>query len=163
MITEIVRAMVMSKRQPKSVEQVAGECGYAHPHTLYGELNPENSNHKLGADMLVPLMRACNEISPLYRMAQLVDAAVVDLSHVREMVQGRDMESVLFQALTAAKEFGEAAEACSAAAVDGVFSSTEAKNISHEIWETVEALILLDECVQRAAMGGGERRIKERG
>jgi len=65
-VTRVTQNMVLGARQSK---WVAEQIGKPYP-TMMRELNPYDQSAKLGADTLLEIMRATNDISALQFMAQ---------------------------------------------------------------------------------------------
>ncbi len=94
-LTQAVRKMVINS--DVGTRAVAAEVGKKH-HVLLNELNYENASHKLGAELLVPLMKACGSDSPMHLLAAEMNGLFIKLPE----------ESCSNASLVkAVKEFGE--------------------------------------------------------
>lgn len=68
-ITKVTQDVVLEGRKPaKEVAQTIGKP-YS---TLLREINPFDNNAKLGAETLMDILRATNEVAPLEYIAQSV-------------------------------------------------------------------------------------------
>ncbi|MGD9610437.1 MAG: phage regulatory CII family protein [Desulfovibrionaceae bacterium] len=59
----------MVQNCPKPMKNIAAAVGKPYS-TLMRELDPEDRRAKLGVEMLLPLMRACNSVIPLRHLAE---------------------------------------------------------------------------------------------
>jgi hypothetical protein len=78
-IYDIIREMVLLGVKPAKV--VAQEVGKTYS-TFMRELNAEDKGAKLGIEMLLPIMEACDSILPLRYMASRMHCRVVSLRDV---------------------------------------------------------------------------------
>ncbi len=85
-IYAVIRAMVLEGGKP--AKEVAREVGKPYP-TLLREINPTDPSAKLGVELLVPLMRACNSVLPLRHMAASMGHRVTALPE--EDASGRSL------------------------------------------------------------------------
>ncbi|WP_302554098.1 phage regulatory CII family protein [uncultured Bilophila sp.] len=65
-LTEVIEAMIDEGEKP--IKAIAAEIGKPYP-TLKRELNPADDGAKLGADVLLGIMRSCGSIAPLEWLA----------------------------------------------------------------------------------------------
>ncbi|WP_432737441.1 phage regulatory CII family protein [Maridesulfovibrio sp. FT414] len=65
-LTDSVRKMVLDS--DIGARAVAARVNKKH-HVLLNELNSENTSHKLGAELLIPLMKACGSDAPVHLLA----------------------------------------------------------------------------------------------
>jgi len=91
-IHDVVREMV--ERSAKPVKALAKEVGKPYP-TLMRELNAEDQGAKLGVELLLPLMQACESVMPLRFLASRMGQRVVSLQPVTP-----DKSSLLEEMLT---------------------------------------------------------------
>jgi hypothetical protein len=84
----------MIELSQKPVKALAKEVGKPYP-TLMRELNAEDQGAKLGVELLLPLMKACQSVLPLRFLASRMDHRVVSLKHVTP-----DKSSLLEEMLT---------------------------------------------------------------
>jgi hypothetical protein len=75
----VIRDMVLEG--PKTAKDVAEEVGKTYP-TLMRELNVMDSNAKLGVELLLPLMKACQSVMPLRFLASRMGYRVVSLAEI---------------------------------------------------------------------------------
>ncbi|MYL85184.1 hypothetical protein GTA51_18965 [Desulfovibrio aerotolerans] len=66
----------MIQNCPKPIKVVAAEIGKPYS-TLMRELDPEDRRAKLGVEMLLPLMQACNGAAPLRHLAEAMGYRLV--------------------------------------------------------------------------------------
>ncbi|WP_243438514.1 phage regulatory CII family protein [Fundidesulfovibrio soli] len=78
-IYEVIKEMV--EAGPAPVKELAAELGKPYS-TLMRELNPDDQGAKLGVELLLPLMRACNSVMPLRYLASRMGQRVVSLREV---------------------------------------------------------------------------------
>lgn len=91
-IYDVIREMIELSQKP--VKALAEELGKPYP-TLMRELNAEDQGAKLGVELLLPLMKACQSVMPLRFLASRMDHRVVSLQHVSP-----DKSSLLEEMLT---------------------------------------------------------------
>ena len=147
-VSEVVDDLIFS-RKLKPAKVVAADIGYDY-RRLQRELSPDDRGAKLGADMLIPVMKAVDSLEPLQFLARRMDSAVVDLRRIRAAMAGRRPDEVMGLCLEAAQAFGEVAEAVRASLADGRVTQRERDQLSAVIWDNLEALVLLDEAVKSA-------------
>lgn len=105
----------MARGSPKSIKSIAEEIGKPYS-TLMRELDPGDRGAKLGVELLLPLMKACNSIAPIrfmagamhYRVAstraihpdkasfheELLDTYQALVEYHRAMIEGQKVEVV---------------------------------------------------------------------
>ncbi len=91
-IYEVIKAMVEGSQKP--VKALARELDKPYP-TFMRELNPEDQGAKLGVEVLLPLMKACNSVMPLRYLASRMHQRVVSLRDITP-----DKNSLLEEMLT---------------------------------------------------------------
>lgn len=99
-LLDVVQSMVLENEKPAKV--VCEEVGKPYP-TLLRELNPEDQHAKLGAQMLLPLMRACNSVAPLEHLAGRMGYRLTPLS--QRQPTGDSMAHEICQIVPALAEF----------------------------------------------------------
>lgn len=65
----------MVRNAPQPIKTIADQVGKPYS-TLMRELDPEDRGAKLGVDMLLPLMQACDSVAPLRYMAGMMSHRV---------------------------------------------------------------------------------------
>lgn len=78
-IHDAIREMVEGSGKPLKV--LAEEVGKSYP-TLMRELNPEDKGAKLGVELLLPLMKACQSVLPVRFLAARMGHRVASLQSV---------------------------------------------------------------------------------
>ena len=79
-LLEVIAETVLDGKVPAKV--VAETLGKPYP-TLMRELNPQDEGAKLGAEMLIPVMRATGDDRPLYYLAQQMGYRLASLEEVK--------------------------------------------------------------------------------
>lgn len=78
-IYEVIREMIEQSRMP--IKELAARLGKPYP-TLVRELNEEDQGAKLGAELLLPLMQACDSVMPLRFLASRMGHRVVSMQPI---------------------------------------------------------------------------------
>lgn len=78
-VYDVIRDMVLTA--PKPAKALAEELGKPYS-TFMREINADDSGAKLGVEMLVPLMLACDSIMPLRYLASRMHCRVVSMRGV---------------------------------------------------------------------------------
>lgn len=78
-VYDVIRDMVLTA--PKPAKALAEELGKPYS-TFMREINAGDSGAKLGVEMLVPLMQACESIMPLRYLASRMHCRVVSMREV---------------------------------------------------------------------------------
>ncbi|GAB6175922.1 phage regulatory CII family protein [Desulfobaculum senezii] len=131
------------------VKRLAARVGRGYQ-TLLNELNPDYSTHKLGADLVLPIMHATGDNAPLDWLARERGGVFVDLTGVAERL-GNAPSTVTMQCVAATKEFGDVAHVVHDKLQNGGITRDDQERLSKEISECVAALLLLDHMAKRAA------------
>lgn len=72
-LQRVILEMVQNASQP--IKNIAEQVGKPYS-TLMRELDPDDKGAKLGVDMLLPLMQACNSVAPLRYLAGMMSHRV---------------------------------------------------------------------------------------
>lgn len=114
---DIVRKMVIDS--DIGARAVAGIVGKKY-HVLMNELNSENTSHKLGADILEQLMKACRSDVPMHHLAASMGGLFIRIPKA---------ECSKISLIKAIKEFGELIAVCGQTIENGSLSNNEKKII----------------------------------
>jgi len=79
-IQSLILAMVQDCSRP--IKVIAEELGKPYS-TLMRELDPEDRRAKLGVEMLLPLMQACNSALPLRYLAEAMEYRIVSVKDIK--------------------------------------------------------------------------------
>lgn len=122
--------------QKKGTKIVAAELG-VNSDVFGNELNPFNVRNKLGADAVYPIMRTCDDDSPLHFLAQLRGGVFIKLPTPNP-------DCPVDQAsIKAVKEFGELMAVYGSSLDDGDISRDDLRKILKEGYEAVESIMAL--------------------
>jgi hypothetical protein len=135
--------------QRHGVKRLAAHIGRGYQ-TLLNELNPDYVTHKLGADLILPIMHTTDDNSPLDWLARERGGVFVNLRGVAERL-GDAPGAVAMQCVAATKEFGDVAHVVRDKIQNGGLLREDQQRLSREINECVAALLLLDHMGKRAA------------
>ncbi|HMM38998.1 MAG TPA: transcriptional regulator [Desulfovibrio sp.] len=126
------------KRAPSGLraETIADMLGKPYA-TLMSELSSQ-PGHKLGADLVLPLMEAAGSDAALHFLAREMGGAFVRLPEAAPGV-----EPVQRQCLVAVKEFGELVARTAGGLADGELSERDRRDILREGHEAVTAIMAL--------------------
>ncbi len=133
--------------QTKGTKVVAAELG-VNSNVFGNELNSFNDRNKLGADMVYPIMKTCDDDSPLHFLAQLRGGVFIKLP------KANPDSPVDIASIKVVKEFGELMATYGEALSDGTISRQDLKNILKEGYESVEAIMSMLKLVE--TMEGGK-------
>ena len=126
-LTEILHEMVLKSGRSHEIAEAMGKNYYV----LLNELNPANDNHKLGADMIMPIMRICQSNELLHFLAKKFGGVFIKLP---------ETESCERDVIRVVKEFGEFIAAYGEGIEDGSLSSSDKAKISKEGHEALTAI-----------------------
>ena len=132
--------------QQRGTKVVAAELG-VNSDVFGNELNPFNDRNKLGADMVYPIMRACDDDAPLHFLARLRHGVFIKLP------RPNPDNPVDQSAIKVVKEFGELMATYGQALDDGAIDRRDLRDILKEGYEAVEAIMSM--LKQAEAMEGG--------
>lgn len=127
-LTETVRKMVINS--DIGTRAVAAKVGKKH-HVLLNELNYENTSHKLGAELLVPLMKACGSNSPMHLLAAEMGGLFI-------MIPDENCPNATL--VKAVKEFGDLISVYGEAIEDGELNDEDKVLIRKEGQEAMTAI-----------------------
>lgn len=130
-LTEVVRDALIYDSPKLPLKQVAADLGKPY-FTLTRELNPDDDGAKLGADLLLPIMRLTGDIRPLEWLASRLGYALVPEDQIqpdRESWQGEHVQDT--------QRFGEMSALMDEGAVPARVDAARDALI-HEIAETAK-------------------------
>lgn len=85
-LLEVVHRMVLhSDIGARNVAERVGKNYYV----LLNELNPGNDKHKLGADLLVPLMSNCRSVEPIHHLAEQMGGVFIKMPEIADSEAAR--------------------------------------------------------------------------
>ncbi len=79
-LTEVTSEMVIGSSA--GAKNVAEQVGKAY-HTLMRELNEDDQHAKLGANLILPLMSACDSVAPLEHLARRTGFRLVSIASAK--------------------------------------------------------------------------------
>lgn len=120
-------------------------AGYTNYNTMMSELSAQ-PGHKLGTEMLLPLMDACDSDGPVEFLAEERGGVFVKLPPAQPQTK-----SMTLQLASTIKECGEAAAVAAAHIIDGRVTAEEFAEFKKENREAIAALLGL-EMLMEAAM-----------
>lgn len=120
--------------QKKGTKVVAAELG-VNGNVFGNELNPFNDSNKLGADMVYPVMKTCDDDSPLHFLAQLRGGVFIKLPKPNPDSEVDQMS------IRVVKEFGELMAVYGGSLEDGDVSRADLSKILKEGYEALEAIM----------------------
>ena len=123
-------------------------AGYSNYNTMMSELSAQ-SGHKLGADMLLPLMDACDSDGPVEFLAEQRGGVFVKLDSPHP-----HSKSMTLQLASTIKECGEAAAVAAAHIIDGRVTPEEFAEFKKENREAIAALLGLEFLMELAMEAG---------
>ena len=132
-VTRVMHACVKQAPSGLTAKTIA-ELVRANYQTLMSELSGQ-VGHKLGADMLVPLMRAAGTILPLVSMARAMGCVVVPLPDPEV-----SDEALMAGVLTAVREFGDFVAEAAEDVRDGKIPDYQLDRIQKEGGEAIAAI-----------------------
>ena len=136
-LTAIVHAMVLNAPSGLDARTISEVAGYRTYTTMMSEISRQQG-HKLGADMLLPLMAACDSDAPLTFLARERGGVYVKLP---EAPAG---SAELMQSLARSiKEFGEFASETALHVADGDVPRDQLDKITKEGQEAIEAIMAM--------------------
>lgn len=127
-LLEVTQKMVLDS--DIGARNVASRIGKKY-HVLLNELSPENYNHKLGADLLIPLMNACRSVMPLHHLSAQMNGVFISLP---------DIKCKNTNLVRAVKEFGDLISAYGEAVDNLDFTKKEKERILKEGHEALTAI-----------------------
>lgn len=150
-VTGLMQRVVKAARNgvpPKAVAHILGmEYG-----TLMAQLG-RRSNHKLDADLLLPLMQITDSQAPLHLLAEAMGGFFVPMPDVRH-----PGHTVQRQCMTSVKTFGDLMQRVAGALEDGTIDEDERREIVRCGYETQTAILALMRIVEDAAAYGAKNK-----
>ncbi len=140
----------MAKNAPSGItaKNLWEIVGYTNYQTMMSELSGQ-PGHKLGVDMLLPLMDAAESDAPVKFLAEEREGVFFKLPRLL-VAQNKCMTLQLAHTL---KETGEAATLAAAHIIDGVVTKDEFINFKKENREAIAALLALEKLMEEAVEG----------
>ncbi|MBI9112226.1 phage regulatory CII family protein [Maridesulfovibrio ferrireducens] len=126
-LTELLHEIVQKSGCSREVAE-AVEKKY---HVLLNELNPDSDSHKLGVNMLIPIMRICRTVEPLHFLAKKFGGVFIKLP---------ESDSCERDVIKVVKEFGEFIAAYGEGIKDGSLSCSDKVKIRKEGHEALTAI-----------------------
>ncbi|GAB7080907.1 phage regulatory CII family protein [Megalodesulfovibrio paquesii] len=136
-ITAVVHQAVLRAPSGLDARIIAEVAGYRHYNTMMSELSRQQG-HKLGADMLLPLMDAAQSNAPLEFLARQRGGVFLPLPE--PACGGGELLQSLSRSI---KEFGEFAAEAATDIADGDLPRTQLDRILKEGQEAVEAIMAM--------------------
>ncbi len=134
-LVAVVHQMVKNAPSGLTTADVAEFAGYAKYNTLMSEVSRQ-PGHKLGADMVLPLMDVCECDAPVSFLAR--ERGGVFLKLQQPAACGGELVESLAKTI---KEFGEYAASAAERIADGDVDSAEIVKIDRETNDVVEAIL----------------------
>lgn len=118
---------------------------------LVNESNPDCGSHKLGVEMVEPIMlHAGAGAMVAEHLSRVAGGVYVDLAKVRDLPH-RPAGAVMDLSLECMADYGRVAQETRAALANGQITAGELKRITHAIWECMQSLASLDLAAKNAA------------
>lgn len=139
------------KESPCGAQMVAAGIGKPYA-TLMSELSSQ-PGHKLGANLVLPLMRAAETTAPLQFLAREMGGVFVP---IQPAVDTTDLMDTLVVSI---KEFGEFAAECAADIRDGTITLAECERMLSEAQEALCVIAAMMDMVKKVhakQYGGGQ-------
>jgi len=143
-LTDLLHRLALTAPSGKPAKAIAEDVGRPY-HVLMQELNQDVGTHKLGVELLIPLMRATGSDAPLHYLARAMGGVFVRLPEA-----GRAQDATFKAALTAVKEFGELMADLNDALADGKVTKSEKLMLARSGQEAVTAIMELLALVAQA-------------
>ena len=134
-LAAVVHQMVKTAPSGLTPRSIAEFSGYTNYNTMMSELSRQ-PGHKLGADMLLPLMDVCNSDAPVAFMAREREGIFLKLQQPAE--NGGELVQSLANTV---KNFGEYVAAAAERIADGDVDPEEMARINGETNDVVEAIL----------------------
>ncbi len=132
-LTDVLRLIIKKAPSGKSATLIAELLGKPYT-TLMNELNPEQPGHKLGVELLLPIMELADSDEPLAYLAERRGGVFIKLPKADAGAEERLLVKTI-------KEFGELAGAAGEALDnDGVIDAEERETILREGQEALTAI-----------------------
>ena len=141
-ITAILHELVKDAPSGLPAKFIADRIGRDY-NTLMSELSRQ-PGHKLGADIVLPLMKLTGSIQPLKVMAAEMGVVCVALP-----VEGNGCHPVHRQCMVAVQEFGELMGTTADALEDSTITRTERDTIAAKGYEALASIVALLKAVEQ--------------
>ena len=151
-LTAVLHRVVLSRPGGLDARSIADLVGKPYQ-TLMSELSRQEG-HKLGADMVLPIMRVCDSDIPMTFLAR--ERGGVFLRTPEPACGGSELARTL---AASAKEYAEFMQETAASIADGQIPREQLDRISKEGMEAVEAIMAmmkLARVTHEAQYGGGK-------
>ena len=136
-LVAVVHQMVLRAPSGLDARTIADVAGYTNYNTMMSEISRQQG-HKLGADMLLPLMDAAESDAPLHFLAR--ERGGVFLALPEPARGGGELVQSLASSI---REFGEFAAETAASIADGDVPRGQLDRITKEGQEAVEAIMAM--------------------
>jgi len=136
-LVAVVHQMVLRAPSGLDTRTIADVAGYNNYNTMMSEVSRQ-PGHKLGADMLLPLMDAADSSAPVKFLARERGGVFLPLPDPAQ--GGGELVSTLAASI---KEFGDFASEAAADIADGDLSREKLDRITKEGQEAVEAVLAM--------------------
>lgn len=146
-LTAVLHALVKKAPSGLDAETIAALLGYSRYSTMMSELS-DQPGHKLGANMVLPIMDAAGSDEPLHFLARQRGGVFIKLP---QALAGQNPVQV--EAMRAVKEFGELMGELGERLGDGSISAQDRVVITREGHEAVTAIMGLLKLVAESAEG----------
>lgn len=146
-VRAVAHHMVLNAPSGLSAKVLWRVVGYTNYNTMMSELSAQDK-HKLGADMLLPMMDACDSDAPVEYLAEERGGVFVKLPQAQPM-----HKSLTIQLANTVKECSEAAAVAAAHIIDGKVNKEEFKAFRKENREAIAALLAMEFMMEQAAEG----------
>ena len=149
-VRAVAHQMVLNAPSGLSAKVLWQLLGYTNYNTMMSELGGQDK-HKLGADMLLPMMDSSDSDAPVEFLAEERGGVFVKLPSV----QVPQSKSMTLQLANTVKECSEAAAVAAAHIIDGKVSKDEFKSFKKENREAIAALLALEHLMEPASEEDG--------
>jgi len=137
-LPDLLHRLVLRAPSGKPAKAVAEEVGKPY-HVLMQELNPDVASHKLGAELLIPLMAVTGSDAPLHYLARARGGVFIRLPEAA----APGTRPLQEKAMRACKEFGELMGELGERLGDGVICAKDRRALAVCGQEAVTALMAL--------------------
>lgn len=144
-VRAVTHQMVKSAPSGLSAKVLWEPAGYTNYQTMMSELSGQDK-HKLGADMLLPLMDVCESDAPVELLATERGGVFVKLPPVQAHTT-----SMTLQLAHTVKECSEAAAHAAVHIIDGKVTREEFASFKKENREAIAALLALEHLMEQSS------------
>ena len=149
-VRAVSHQMVLRAPSGLSAKVLWEPAGYTNYNTMMSELSAQDK-HKLGADMLLPLMDVCDSDAPAELIATERGGVFVKLPQV-----AAHTTSMTIQLAHTVKECSEAAAIAAVHLIDGKVTRAEFESFKKENREAIAALLALEHMMEQTSEEGHE-------